>query len=74
MRTIRPEQLERLKKNYPSGCRVELVEMDDIQAPPVGTKGTVYGIDDTGSLLVQWDNGSSLNVIYGVDAVRKTGD
>jgi hypothetical protein len=45
--------------------------MDDIQAPPAGTRGTVYGIDDTGSLLVHWDNGSGLNVIYGEDIVRK---
>ena len=45
--------------------------MDDAQAPPVGTKGTVRGVDDVGSLLVLWDNGSSLNVVYGVDIVRK---
>jgi hypothetical protein len=49
MRIIRPEQLEQLRKTYPNGTRVELVQMDDIQAPPIGTKGTVYGIDDTGS-------------------------
>jgi hypothetical protein len=71
MRMIRPEQLEQLKKAYPDGTRVELVRMDDIQAPPAGTRGTVYGIDDTGSLLVHWDNGSGLNVIYGEDIVRK---
>jgi hypothetical protein len=71
MRMIRLEQLEQLKKTYPDGTRVELVRMDDIQAPPAGTRGTVYGIDDTGSLLVHWDNGSGLNVIYGEDIVRK---
>ena len=71
MRMIRPEQLKRLKETYPDGTRVELVRMDDIQAPPAGTRGTVYGIDDTGSLLVRWDNGSGLNVIYGEDIVRK---
>jgi hypothetical protein len=74
MRIIRPEQLEQLKKTYPNGTRVELVRMDDIQAPPAGTHGTVYGIDDTGSLLVHWDNGSGLNVIYGEDIVRKVVD
>ena len=71
MRMIRPEQLEQLKKTYPDGTRVELVRMDDIQAPPAGTRGTVYGIDDTGRLLAHWDNGSGLNVIYGEDIVRK---
>lgn len=44
--------------------------MDDVQAPPAGTKGTVLGIDDTGSIMVAWDNGSSLNVIFQVDRVR----
>lgn len=74
MRMIRPEQLELLRRTYPDGTRVELVRMDDVQAPPIGTKGTVYGIDDTGSLFVHWDNGSGLNVIYGEDIVRKVGE
>ena len=63
--------VERLRTEYPKGTRVELVRMDDPQAPPVGTKGTVTGVDDTGSLLVDWDNGSGLNVVYGEDIVRK---
>lgn len=45
--------------------------MDDVQAPPVGTQGTVYGVDDTGSIMVSWDNGSSLNVVFGEDSCRK---
>lgn len=65
------ETVEKLRKEYPVGTRVELVSMDDFQAPPIGTKGTVKGVDDTGSLLVNWDNGSGLNVIYGIDKVRK---
>ena len=68
---IRPETMDRLRKEYPVGTRVELVQMDDCQAPPVGTKGTVKGIDDTGSLLMAWDNGSGLNVVYGEDIVKK---
>lgn len=71
MRTATAAEVERLRKQYPTGTRVELVEMDDPQAPPVGTKGTVYGIDDIGSILVDWDNGSGLNVAFGVDRVRK---
>ena len=74
MRMISDRQLEALRKQYPDGTRVELLQMDDIQAPPIGTKGTVYGVDDTGSLLVHWDNGSGLSVIYGEDIVRKVVD
>ena len=68
------EIVERVRKAYPVGCRVELTHMDDVQAPPIGTKGTVTGVDDTGSLMVNWDNGSGLNVIYGIDRVRKVVD
>lgn len=70
MRFPNKEQIELLRKKYPTGTRVELLQMEDMQAPPRGTKGTVYGVDDTGSLLVHWDNGSGLNVIYGVDNCR----
>lgn len=63
--------VESLRSQYPAGTRVELVQMDDAQAPPVGTLGTVWGVDDTGSIMVHWDNGSSLNVVYGVDICRK---
>lgn len=61
------ETIEKIRREYPNGTRVKLVQMDDVQAPPIGTKGTVIGVDDTGSIMVLWDNGSSLNVIYNVD-------
>ena len=70
MKIPRKEIVEQLRSEYPEGTRVELVRMDDPQAPPVGTKGTVQGVDDVGSILVVWDNGSSLNVAYGPDQVR----
>ena len=47
MRMITKEQLEALRSRYPAGTRVELLQMDDVQAPPIGTKGTVTGVDDT---------------------------
>ena len=65
------ETLERVRREYPAGTRVELVRMDDVQAPPIGTEGVVTGVDDTASLMVRWSNGSHLNVIYGEDEVRK---
>ena len=71
MRMISKEALQALRERFPRGTRVELVQMDDAQAPPVGTKGTVIGVDDTGSLLMRWDTGSGLNVVYGEDIVRK---
>ena len=70
MKIPRKEIVEQLRSEYPEGTRVELVRMDDPQAPPVGTKGTVQGVDDAGSILVAWDNGSSLNVAYGPDQVK----
>jgi len=63
--------VERVRKEYPAGTRVILEQMDDSQGPPVGTMGTVLGVDDTASLLMKWDNGSGLNVVYGEDRVTK---
>ena len=60
-----------IRREYPVGTRVELLRMDDPHAPPLGILGTVLGVDDTGSLIMRWDNRSGLNVIYGVDLVRK---
>lgn len=62
--------VEDIRKKYPAGSRVELLQMDDAQAPPIGTKGTVIGVDDTASILVSWDNGSHLNVVYGEDRCK----
>ena len=61
------EFLEKLRKRFPKGARVELDCMDDFQASPRGTRGTVQGVDDLGSILVHWDTGSSLSVVYGED-------
>lgn len=71
MRFPSRETIERVRREYPAGTRVELLRMEDNQAPPAGTRGTVLGVDDTGSLLMRWDNGSGLNVVFGEDLVRK---
>lgn len=74
MRFPSREVVEELRKKYPVGTRVELVSMDDIQAPSIGKKGTVRGVDDIGSIMVSWDNGSSLSVAYGEDYCRRVSD
>ena len=66
--------IEKLRKMFSKGTRVELVKMDDTQAPPIGTKGTVVCVDDIGTIIVKWDNGSTLGVVYGVDKCSKIGD
>ena len=63
-------EVERLKARYTKGLRIELIHMDDPQAPPAGTRGTIITVDDVGDLVVAWDNGSGLNVVPGVDQVR----
>lgn len=71
MKYVKKEIVEKLRQQYPMGTRVELLQMDDVQAPPIGTLGTVYGVDDIGSIMVRWDNGCGLSVVYGVDKCRK---
>ena len=63
--------LEQLRTSFPAGTRIVLIEMEDPQAPPSGTQGTVRGVDDIGDILVAWDTGGSLNLIPGVDRFSK---
>ena len=67
------KNVEKAKATYLSGMRVRLLKMGDAQAPAVGTEGTEIGVDDTGSVMVAWGNGSSLNVLIGVDYVEIIG-
>lgn len=52
------------------GKRVELIYMNDKQAPVPGTQGTVTKIDDIGTIHVNWDNGSSLGLVTGEDIFK----
>ena len=70
MRMPNKEIVEALRREYPVGCTVELVQMDDPQAPPVGTTGKVIFIDDIATIHVAWSTGSSLGVAYGQDRCR----
>lgn len=68
-RTISDSFVKELKDLYTPGTKVRLEKMDDVQAPPIGTEGTVIAVDDIGTIHVQWANGSSLGVVYGEDRV-----
>ena len=65
------KEVEEIKNTYKVGMRIKLIKMDDIQAPPVGTFGTIIGVDDIGSILVRWDNGSMLHVLIDNDRIEK---
>ena len=71
MFNISQKTLDKLRTQYPKGTRVKLIKMNDYQAPPKGTQGTVLGVDDAGSIMVSWDTGSSLSVVCGEDIVEK---
>ena len=71
MRFPSRETVEALRREYPAGCEVELIFMDDAMAPPPGTRGKVIHVDDAGTIHVSWSTGSSLGVVPGVDSIRK---
>ena len=63
--------VKRLKERYPKGTKVRLLGMEDIQAPPLGTLGTVMFVDDIGTIHVRWENGSSLGLVWGEDSFEE---
>lgn len=69
--SISKERLAMLRNAFPVGSKVKLDSMDDCYAPPVGTTGQVICVDDIGTIHVQWSNGSSLGVAFGVDRCHR---
>lgn len=59
---------------YIPGERVRLVRMDDKQAPPIGTQGTIKFCTDHGDwqqIGIKWDNGSGLMAIIPDDKIER---
>ena len=72
---IRAERLIALKEEMKPGTRVELVSMNDPYTRLLpGDLGTVVDIDDTGTIFVDWDKGSSLGLVFGIDHYKKVGE
>lgn len=64
-------QIKAREKQYPPGTRVELIYMDDPYSRlQPGDQGTVTAVDCMGDLEIDWDSGSTLKLIYGVDRFR----
>ena len=64
--------VDNIKKTYPPGTRIKLIEMDDPYAPvPSGTRGTVTFVDDAGTVHMKWDNGRTLGIVPNVEDFRK---
>ena len=71
MSNITKNQLENLRKQYPIGCGVKLISMEDSLAPKRGTLGKVFYVDDIGTIHVNWTNGSTLGILLGVDKIER---
>lgn len=68
MRMPSRKEVERLRKEYPTGTMIMLDYMDDSSAPPRGTTGKVTMVDDIGN--IHW-TGSGLAIVPGVDRFHK---
>lgn len=64
------DNIKKIKETYVKGMRVRLIKMNDVQAPPIGTEGFILGVDAVGSVLVEWDNGASINVVLDEDEIE----
>jgi len=65
------EIVDRIRKQYPKGTRVELISMNDPYSTlKPGDQGTVDFVDDTATIFVNWDNGSMLGIVYGEDFTK----
>jgi hypothetical protein len=69
------ETVERVRKLYPTGTRVELVSMDDPYTKlRAGDRGHVVTVDDAAGIHIAWDSGSGLAAIWGVDIIKAVND
>jgi len=66
-------EVDAIRKKYPAGAELELIYMDDKQAPEPGTRGIVRYVDDAGQIHVAWATGSTLAIVPGTDCCIKIG-
>ena len=72
MMRIRPEVLLQIRKDFPPGATVEVIEFNDpYRKVPAGTRGKVLYVDDTGTIHCSFENGVSLGCLWGIDFIRR---
>lgn len=70
--SLSPARVKALKEMYPNGTRVEIDSMEDPWTKlKAGDQGTVFFVDDIGTVHVKWDSGSSLGLVYGEDKFHR---
>ena len=69
---VKRQELEKLRKEYPAGTKVELIRLDDpYRTIPAGTIGTVEFVDDAGQIHTVWEDNGLLALILGEDEWKK---
>lgn len=62
------EEVKQIKQQYIAGTKIELIKMYDYLHPiPPKTKGVIEFVDDSGTIHMKWENGSTLGLVVGVD-------
>lgn len=64
------QEIKKIKEKYVSGTKIELIKMYDLQAPLPKTIGKVAYVDDVGTVHVDWENGSALGLVIGIDEFK----
>lgn len=69
------EKVKLIKQIYKPNTKIELIKMYDyINSVPSGTIGIVEFVDDIGNISVKWENGSTTNLIKGIDEYKILGE
>lgn len=65
------EEIEAIKQKYVKGSKIKLIKMyDPFSPPPTNTIGIVEFVDDIGQIHCNWDNGSTLALVVGIDQFK----
>lgn len=64
------EEIEKIKNTYKQGSKIYMIKMFDLFSPSPKTIGTVTGVDGAGHIMMNWENGSTLSLVLGVDQFK----